>query len=91
MSAEITKVGIISCSGEAIPEGTISRLATLRVLELLRPMRLSRSVCRYSSPEMKRNGISPRPIRRSPSTDATNSAPSGARKSTAAPSVPRWW
>jgi uncharacterized metal-binding protein len=37
MSAEITKVGIISCSGEAIPEGTVSRLATRRVLELLRP------------------------------------------------------
>jgi uncharacterized metal-binding protein len=37
MSAEITKVGIISCSGEAIAEGTISRLATRRVLELLRP------------------------------------------------------
>ncbi len=37
MSAEITKVGIICCSGEAIPQGTISRLATRRVLELLRP------------------------------------------------------
>jgi uncharacterized metal-binding protein len=37
MSAEVAKVGIISCSGEAIPEGTISRLATRRVLELLRP------------------------------------------------------
>lgn len=37
MSEEITKVGIICCSGEAIPEGTISRLATRRVLELLRP------------------------------------------------------
>ena len=37
MSAETTKVGIISCSGEAIAEGTISRLATRRVLELLRP------------------------------------------------------
>jgi len=37
MSSEVTKVGIISCSGEAIPEGTISRLATRRVLELLRP------------------------------------------------------
>jgi uncharacterized metal-binding protein len=37
MSAEVTKVGVISCSGEAIPEGTISRLATRRVLELLRP------------------------------------------------------
>jgi len=37
MSADVTKVGIISCSGEAIPEGTISRLATRRVLELLRP------------------------------------------------------
>jgi hypothetical protein len=31
------KVGIISCSGEEIPEGTISRLATLKVLEKLRP------------------------------------------------------
>jgi uncharacterized metal-binding protein len=37
MSAEIAKVGIICCSGEAIAEGTISRLATRRVLELLRP------------------------------------------------------
>lgn len=37
MSTEITKVGIISCSGEAIPEGTISRLAARRALELLRP------------------------------------------------------
>lgn len=31
------KVGIISCSGEELPEGTISRLATRRVLELIRP------------------------------------------------------
>lgn len=37
MSTEARKVGIISCSGEAISEGTISRLATRRVLELLRP------------------------------------------------------
>jgi uncharacterized metal-binding protein len=37
MITEIRKAGIISCSGEAIPEGTISRLATRRVLELLRP------------------------------------------------------
>jgi len=37
MNAEVTKIGIISCSGEAIPEGSISRLATRRVLELLRP------------------------------------------------------
>jgi len=37
MSQETTKVGIISCSGEEIPEGTISRLAVRRVLELLRP------------------------------------------------------
>jgi uncharacterized metal-binding protein len=37
MNAEVTKAGIISCSGEAIPEGTIARLATRRVLESLRP------------------------------------------------------
>ncbi len=37
MSKEITKAGIISCSGESIPEGTIARLATRLVLESLRP------------------------------------------------------
>ena len=37
MSAVSAKVGIVSCSGESIAEGTISRLATRRVLELLRP------------------------------------------------------
>lgn len=31
------KVGIIACSGEEIPEGTITRLAALKVLEKLRP------------------------------------------------------
>jgi hypothetical protein len=31
------KVGIIACSGEELPEGTITRLAALRVLEQLRP------------------------------------------------------
>jgi len=35
--ADITKVGIIACSGEEIAAGTLSRLATRRVLELLRP------------------------------------------------------
>jgi uncharacterized metal-binding protein len=34
---QVTKVGIIACSGEEIPAGTISRLATRRVLESLRP------------------------------------------------------
>ena len=33
------KVGLISCSGEEMPEGSISRLATRRVLESLRPGR----------------------------------------------------
>jgi hypothetical protein len=33
------KVGLISCSGEEMPEGTISRLATRRVLEALQPER----------------------------------------------------
>jgi uncharacterized metal-binding protein len=31
------KVGIVSCSGEELPEGTVSRLAALKVLEKLRP------------------------------------------------------
>ncbi len=31
------KVGLISCSGEELPEGTLSRVAALKVLERLRP------------------------------------------------------
>lgn len=31
------KVGIVSCSGEEMPEGTVTRLATLKVLWELRP------------------------------------------------------
>jgi hypothetical protein len=34
----VRKVGLISCSGEDLPEGTISRLATRLVLEELRPL-----------------------------------------------------
>ena len=37
MAEEVSKVGIISCSGEEIPEGTIARQAVRRVLEGLRP------------------------------------------------------
>ncbi len=33
------KVGIVSCSGEELAEGTVSRLATLKVLHELRPGR----------------------------------------------------
>ncbi|MFN8496923.1 MAG: putative zinc-binding protein [Anaerolineae bacterium] len=31
------KVGIVSCSGEELPQGTITRLAALKVLEQMRP------------------------------------------------------
>ncbi len=31
------KVGLVSCSGEEMPEGTVARLATQRVLDSLRP------------------------------------------------------
>jgi uncharacterized metal-binding protein len=37
MVESIAKVGIISCSGEEIPEGTVARQAVRRVLEVLRP------------------------------------------------------
>lgn len=37
MAEAVSKVGIISCSGEEIPEGTIARQAVRRVLEALRP------------------------------------------------------
>ena len=30
-------MGIVACSGEELPEGTVTRLAALRVLEQLRP------------------------------------------------------
>jgi uncharacterized metal-binding protein len=33
------KVGIIACSGEELPEGTVTRLAALKVLHELRPGR----------------------------------------------------
>lgn len=31
------KIGIVACSGEEMPEGTVTRLAALKVLEQLRP------------------------------------------------------
>jgi len=34
-----TKVGLVACSGEELPEGTVTRQATLKVLEELRPHR----------------------------------------------------
>ena len=37
MGEAFSKVGIISCSGEEIPEGTVARQAVRRVLEALRP------------------------------------------------------
>lgn len=37
MGMATNKVGIISCSGEELSEGTISRIATRLVLETLRP------------------------------------------------------
>lgn len=37
ISLEVLKVGIVSCSGEAIPEGTLSRIACRKVLDELRP------------------------------------------------------
>ena len=35
---QVTKVGIVSCSGEEIPNGTLCRLACRRVLDALRPL-----------------------------------------------------
>ncbi len=37
ISLEVVKVGIISCSGEALPEGTLSRIACRSVLDDMRP------------------------------------------------------
>jgi hypothetical protein len=37
MGTEVRKVGIISCSGEGRPEGTVSRLACRKVLDAGRP------------------------------------------------------
>jgi uncharacterized metal-binding protein len=44
MTDKPKKVGIISCSGEAIPGGTISRVACRKILEELRP-RQSVTIC----------------------------------------------
>lgn len=40
MANDTQKVGILSCAGEDIPEGTISRLAVRKVMEELRPGRV---------------------------------------------------
>ena len=37
ITLEVLKVGIVSCSGEEIPEGTLSRFACRKVLDELRP------------------------------------------------------
>jgi uncharacterized metal-binding protein len=37
MTNETLKIGIVSCSGEAVPGGTISRMASRKVLDELRP------------------------------------------------------
>ena len=37
MSIQVTKIGVISCSGEEIPEGTLCRLGCRKVLDELRP------------------------------------------------------
>jgi hypothetical protein len=34
---QVTKVGIVSCSGEELPEGTLCRLACRKMLDTLRP------------------------------------------------------
>lgn len=34
---QVTKVGIVSCSGEEIPNGTLCRIACRKVLDTLRP------------------------------------------------------
>ena len=39
MGEAISKIGVISCSGEEIAEGTVARQAVRRVLEALRPQR----------------------------------------------------
>ena len=81
-STRAVKIGIISCSGEEIPEGTISRLATLRVLRtaaagatvtLCLPLFLAGDGA---------SATSPRPTRPSPSMGARSSARGGAPRST---------
>jgi uncharacterized metal-binding protein len=37
MDIQVMKVGIVSCSGEDFPEGTLSRIACRKVLDELRP------------------------------------------------------
>ncbi len=80
------KVGIISCSGEEIPGGTVARLATRRVLEALRPQSTV-TLCLplfLAGEESERRFA--RRTRRSPSTAATSSAPGTGPR----PSAGRW-
>ena len=90
--AEISKVGIISCSGEEIPGGTISRLATRRVLELLRAANDRHPLpAAVSGGRRAGDAASPGSTPPSPWTAATSSAPSGEPSNIAARWRPRWW
>ena len=84
--AESTKVGIISCSGEEIPAGTIARLATRRCWSCCGLNPPSHSACPCSWRARRRSGARRGSTRPSPSTAATSSAPDGAPRNT----VGRW-
>ena len=75
------KVGIITCSGEEIPEGTVTRLAALKVLEQLRP---TDTVYHLPAPfpgwRRRETGLSPASIPPSPSMAAINAVPRAAPK-----------
>ena len=78
------KVGLISCSGEELPEGTVTRRAVRKVLETLRPD----DTVTLCLPLFLAGGEGERAFARylsdrSPSTAATSAAPRGLRKSTA--------
>ena len=84
MAEAVSKIGIISCSGEEIPEGTIARQAVRRVLEGLRPQQSVTLACRFSWPARWASGVSPASTPRSPWTAARSSAPNEGPNSTAA-------
>ncbi|MCK7525712.1 MAG: hypothetical protein MZV64_52945 [Ignavibacteriales bacterium] len=74
------KVGLISCSGEELPEGTVTRRAVRKVLETLRPDDTVTLCLPLFLAGGEGKGPSPVTIRPSPWTAATSAAPRGPRK-----------
>ncbi len=76
------KVGLIACSGEELAEGTVTRWAVRKVLEMLRPNDTV-TLCLPLFGRLVENGLSPSSIHDRRLLGATSAAPPWLRRNTA--------